>query len=37
MKDYRAGSYRHDPRIAAEIARRWGPFLERYGYGSSDA
>ena len=37
MKDYRAGSYRRDPRIAAEIARRWGPFLERYGYGSSDA
>jgi len=37
MKDYRAGSYRHDPRIAAEIVRRWGPFLERYGYGSSDA
>ena len=37
MKDYRAGSYRHDPRIAAEIARRWGPFVERYGYGRDGA
>ncbi|MFM8707114.1 MAG: sulfotransferase family protein, partial [Planctomycetia bacterium] len=32
MKQYRASTYRHDPRIVAEIARRWRPFLDRYGY-----
>jgi hypothetical protein len=31
-KSYRAGTYKHDPRIVAEIARRWRPFIERYGY-----
>jgi hypothetical protein len=32
MKRYRAGTYQHDPRIVAEIARRWRPFIDRYGY-----
>jgi hypothetical protein len=32
MKTYRASTYRHDPRIVAEISRRWRPFLDRYGY-----
>jgi hypothetical protein len=32
MKRYRTNDYRHDPRIVAEIARRWRPFIERYGY-----
>jgi len=32
MKAYRTNTYRHDPRIVAEISRRWQPFLDRYGY-----
>jgi hypothetical protein len=32
MKRYRTNTYRHDPRIVAEIARRWKPFIDRYGY-----
>jgi omega-hydroxy-beta-dihydromenaquinone-9 sulfotransferase len=32
MKRYRTNTYNHDPRIVAEVARRWRPFLERYGY-----
>ena len=32
MKSYRTNTYRHDPRIVAEIATRWRPFLDRYGY-----
>jgi hypothetical protein len=32
MKRYRTNTYQHDPRIVAEIARRWRPFLDRYGY-----
>ena len=32
MKRYRTNTYRHDPRIVAEIASRWKPFIERYGY-----
>ena len=32
MKKYRASTYRNDPRIVAEITRRWRPFLDRYGY-----
>lgn len=31
-KHYRAATYRHDARTAAEIARRWKPFIDRYGY-----
>ncbi|RLS30071.1 MAG: sulfotransferase [Planctomycetota bacterium] len=31
-KEYRTNTYRHDPRIVAEISRRWQPFLDRYGY-----
>ena len=34
MKRYRTNDYRHDPRIVAEIARRWRPFIDRYGYRS---
>ena len=32
MKRYRTNTYRHDPRIVAEIERRWKPFIDRYGY-----
>jgi len=32
MKQYRTASYRHDPRLVAEISHRWRPFIERYGY-----
>ena len=32
MKQYRTNTYVSDPRIVAEISRRWGPFIERYGY-----
>ncbi|MFM8893309.1 MAG: sulfotransferase family protein, partial [Planctomycetia bacterium] len=32
MRRYRTNTYEHDPRITAEIGRRWRPFLERYGY-----
>jgi len=32
MRSYRASTYRHDPRIVAEITRRWRPFIDRYGY-----
>jgi hypothetical protein len=32
MKKYRASTYRNDPRIVAEITRRWQPFIDRYGY-----
>ena len=32
MKRYRTNTYRHEPRLVAEIARRWRPFIERYGY-----
>lgn len=32
MKRYRTNTYDHDPRIVNEIASRWRPFIERYGY-----
>ena len=32
MKRYRTNTYSHDPRIVAEVARRWRPFIDRYGY-----
>jgi hypothetical protein len=32
MRRYRTNTYDHDPRIVAEIARRWRPFIDRYGY-----
>lgn len=32
MKRYKTNTYDHDPRVVAEIARRWQPFIERYGY-----
>lgn len=32
MKRYRTNTYRHDPRLVAEISRRCGGFLDRYGY-----
>ena len=31
MKGYTTNTY-HDPRIVSEIAERWQPFIERYGY-----
>jgi len=32
IKRYRTNTYDHDPRVVAEVAHRWRPFLERYGY-----
>ena len=32
MRRYRTNTYRHDPRLVAEIASRCKPFLDRYGY-----
>jgi hypothetical protein len=32
MRDYRTNTYRHDPRVVAEISRRWRSFIDRYGY-----
>ena len=32
MRRYRTNTYRHDPRLVAEIAARYKPFLDRYGY-----
>jgi len=32
LRRYRTNTYRHDPRIVAEVARRWRPFIDRYGY-----
>jgi hypothetical protein len=32
MRRYRTNKYDHDPRIVGEIASRWQPFIERYGY-----
>jgi omega-hydroxy-beta-dihydromenaquinone-9 sulfotransferase len=32
MKRYRTNTYDHDPRVVAEVARRWRPFIDRYGY-----
>ena len=32
MKRYRTNTYNHDPRIVAEVANRWRPFFDRYGY-----
>jgi hypothetical protein len=32
MKRYRTNTYRHDPRLVAEIAGRCRDFIDRYGY-----
>jgi len=32
MKRYKTNTYDLDPRLTAEIARRWKPFIDRYGY-----
>jgi hypothetical protein len=32
MKRYRTNTYDHDPRVVAEVARHWRPFIDRYGY-----
>jgi hypothetical protein len=32
MKRYRTNTYDHDPRVVAEVGRRWRPFIDRYGY-----
>jgi hypothetical protein len=36
MKRYRTNTYRHDPETVAEVARRWRPFIDRYGYDVPD-
>jgi hypothetical protein len=35
VADYRKNSYTLAPETHAEITRRWGPFIARYGYGST--
>jgi hypothetical protein len=32
MRGYTTNTYHHDSRIISEIARRWRPFIQRYGY-----
>jgi hypothetical protein len=32
MRKYRTNTYRHDPRLVAEISARCRPFADRYGY-----
>jgi omega-hydroxy-beta-dihydromenaquinone-9 sulfotransferase len=36
MKRYRTNTYRHDPRLAGEIARRCRGVIDRYGYSIPD-
>jgi hypothetical protein len=33
QKDYQTNRYQITPEMRAEIARRWGKYVERYGYG----
>lgn len=37
QKDYQKNRYRIAPELRNEIARRWRPFLEKYGYSTSPA
>jgi hypothetical protein len=37
MKRYRTNTYRHDPRLVAEISDRCRGFLDRYGYAAPAA
>jgi hypothetical protein len=37
MKRYRTNTYRHDPRLVAEIADRFRPFIDRYRYSVPEA
>jgi hypothetical protein len=32
MRQYRTNTYELEPRLVAEITRRWRPFIDRYGY-----
>jgi len=32
MRQYRTNTYQLEPRLITEIARRWQPFIDRYGY-----
>jgi omega-hydroxy-beta-dihydromenaquinone-9 sulfotransferase len=32
MRQYRTNTYELEPRLVAEISRRWQPFIDRYGY-----
>ena len=32
QKDYKTNRHQLSPEIRAEISRRWGPFMRRYGY-----
>jgi len=32
MRQYRTNTYQLEPRLVAEISRRWKPFIDRYGY-----
>lgn len=35
--DYKPNKYKIDPDLRAEIARRWAPFIKKYGYESAAA
>jgi hypothetical protein len=37
MKRYRTNTYRHDPRLVAEIADRLRSFIDRYRYSVPEA
>ena len=36
-RPYRTNTYHHDPAVVAEVARRWKPFIDRYGYAAPPA
>jgi hypothetical protein len=35
QKDYKTNRYEMDPVLKAEITRRWGHVIEKYGYGAA--
>jgi len=35
QKDYKTNRYEMDPVLKAEITRRWGQVIEKYGYGAA--
>jgi len=37
QKYYRTNRYQIAPELRSEITRRWGDYLEKYGYSSSQA
>jgi hypothetical protein len=37
QKDYKTSHYQLEPELRAEITRRWGKFIQRYGYAAEPA